>query len=212
MKVYKILSIALFSSAMFFTSCNEEKKAEGEMAVETEKVEMEAEKAKMEAEAKAKEEEMKMEARKNSIASKATANNETQTLVAGLKAAELDEMMAEPGSYTVFAPTENAFSKLPDGKLDELLMPENKEKLQGVLKYHVVPGEIMSDKLAAAIKSGKGKYTFNTVTGEPLTAMMDGDQIVIQDSRGNKAHIVQGNVDASNGVIHLIDNVLMAKK
>ncbi|SDB37934.1 Uncaracterized surface protein containing fasciclin (FAS1) repeats [Flavobacteriaceae bacterium MAR_2010_188] len=216
MNFYKnktLLTVGLVS-LLAFASCDDSEKKQAEM--EKEKTELavkeKAEAEKVEAEAKVKEEEMKMEARSNSIAGLASNNAELKTLTAGLKAAKLDSMLAEPGDYTVFAPTENAFSKLPQGTLDNLLKEENKEQLKSVLQYHVVAGNITTYKLTTAIKGGNGKYTFNTVTGAPLTVSMNGDQIVIQDGTGKKAHIVQGNVNASNGTVYLIDRVLMAKK
>lgn len=147
----------------------------------------------------------------NSIAAKAMSNDNLSTLVTALQAAELDQMMKEEGSYTVFAPTNNAFSKLPEGTVENLLKPENKEQLKSVLQYHMVSGKIMSDQLVSAIKSNNGSYTFKTVTGEDLTAMMNGDQIVLKDGQGNTSHVVQGNVQAANGVVHVIDDVIMAK-
>lgn len=212
MKFYSNKSLLVIGLVSLFTfaSCDDGKKKEAEMEKEkTEIAEMEkAEADKVAAEAK----EMEMEARANSIAGKASNNQELKTLTAGLKAAELDGMLAEPGNYTVFAPTENAFSKLPAGTLDNLLKPENKEQLKNVLQYHVVAGNITTEKLTTAIKGGNGKYSFNTVTGAPLTASMVGDQIVIKDETGKTANIVQGNVNASNGTVYLIDRVLMAKK
>lgn len=201
----------VLSALVLTTSCKDEEKEKEAMRAETERVEKEAaEKAVMEQ--KAKEEEMRKVAMENSIAYKAKATEDLSTLVTAVEAAELDAMLSEPGSYTVFAPSNNAFSKLPEGTLENLTKPENKEMLQGVLQYHVVPGTITSDRFAAAIKGANGAYKFKTVGGEELTAMMDGDQFVIKDSRGKKAHVVQGNVEASNGIVYVIDNVLMAKK
>lgn len=195
------------------TACNDGKKeAEEKAKMEQEQVEMEMKAAKVEKEQKMKEEADKKMAMESSIAGKAMATEDLSTLVAALKAADLATMLSEPGEYTVFAPSNQAFSKLPAGTVDNLLLPENKENLQGVLQYHVVPGKITSDKLAAAIKGAKGKYVFKTVKGEELTATMSGDQFVIMDSRGKKAQVIQGNVDASNGIVYIIDTVLMAKK
>lgn len=210
----KSLAILGFATILTFSSCYDGKKEEVEVKQnDTEIATAEkAETEKIEAEAKAEEERMKMEARANSIAAKASGNSELKSLTAGLEAADLDSLLAEEGNYTVFAPTENAFSKLPEGKLDELLKAENKEELKNVLQYHVVTGNITTEKLSAAIKGGNGNYTFNTVMGAPLTASMDGDQIVITDGTGKSAHIVQGNITASNGTIYLIDQLLMSKK
>ena len=201
----------VLSALVLTTACKDEEKEAETMRVENERIEKEAaEKAEMEK--KAMEEEMKKVAIENSIASKAKATEDLSTLTTALEAAELDAMLSEPGNYTVFAPSNNAFSKLPSGTIDELVKPENKEQLANLLKYHVVSGSLTSDKFAAAIKGANGKYAFKTVKGEELTAMMDGDQFVIMDSRGKKANVVQGNVEASNGIVYVIDNVLMSKK
>ncbi|WP_229724563.1 fasciclin domain-containing protein [Winogradskyella forsetii] len=193
------------------TACDDGKKEAERMKMEAEKMEIEAKEQK-DLEMKKMEEEKKAMEMKNSIAGKAMANEDLSTLVAALKAADLANMLSEPGDYTVFAPSNNAFEKLPKGTVDNLLKPENKETLQSVLQYHVVSGKITSDEMMAAIKGAKGKYTFKTVAGEELTAMMDGDQFVIKDSRGEKSQVVQGNVDASNGIVYIINDVLMAKK
>lgn len=148
----------------------------------------------------------------SSIANKVMDSADLDTLVVALKAAGLSDMFSQPGNYTMFAPTDNAFAKLKKGTLDELLRPENKEKLQRVLQYHVVNGKITSDQLAKAIGNSKGKYTFKTVSGDELTAMMDKGQIVLRDGKGNKSQVVRGNVAASNGVIHIINDVLLTKK
>jgi len=210
-KKTSILFAAALTAFVFMSSCEDGKKKEEQMRMETERVEKEtAEKAQMEMEAE--EARMKEEARANSIAGKAMANNDLTTLVSALTAADLATMLSEPGQYTVFAPSNQAFEKLPQAKRDELMMPENKEMLKDVLTYHVVEGAISSDKFAEAIKGANGSYKFNTVKGEELTAMMNGDQFVIKDGSGKKAQVILGNVDASNGKIYIVDTVLMAKK
>ncbi|WP_040756179.1 fasciclin domain-containing protein [Winogradskyella psychrotolerans] len=207
----RILGTVTCMLFVVLTACNDGKKDAEKMKMEAEKVEVEA-MDKKDMEMKNMEEEKKAMAKETSITGKALSNTDLSTLVAALKAADLTTMLSEPGNYTVFAPSNQAFSKLPEGTVDNLLKPENKESLKSVLQYHVVSGKITSDKLMEAIKGGKGKYTFKTVTGEELTAMMDGDQYVIQDSRGKKSQVVQGNVDASNGIVYIINDVLMAKK
>jgi uncharacterized surface protein with fasciclin (FAS1) repeats len=182
------------------------------MACKEEKKDKESDKMEVSETDPARETEVKKEAMASSISGKAMASGNLDTLVTALKAADLNTMLSEPGSYTLFAPTNNAFSKLKKGTLEDLLKTENKEELKNVLQYHVVSGRITIDKLANAIKNGKGKYSFETVSGDELTAMMDGDQIVILDGKGKKSQIVQGNVEASNGVIHVINDVLMVKK
>ena len=211
-KKNRILGTVTLMLFVVLTACNDGKKEAEEMKLEAEKTEMEANQQRETEMKKMEEEEKKAMAMETSIAGKAMSNGDLSTLVAALKAADLATMLSEPGNYTVFAPSNQAFSKLPEGTIDNLMKPENKVGLQNVLKYHVVSGKITSDKLMEAIKGGKGKYTFKTVGGEELTAMMDGDQYVIQDSRGKKSQVVQGNVDASNGIVYIINDVLMAKK
>ncbi len=210
-RMNKILGTVMCMLFVVITACDDGKKEAERMKMEAEKMEIEAKEQK-DLEMKKMEEEKKAMEMKNSIAGKAMANEDLSTLVAALKAADLANMLSEPGDYTVFAPSNNAFEKLPKGTVDNLLKPENKETLQSVLQYHVVSGKITSDEMMAAIKGAKGKYTFKTVAGEELTAMMDGDQFVIKDSRGEKSQVVQGNVDASNGIVYIINDVLMAKK
>ncbi|WP_244954738.1 fasciclin domain-containing protein [Winogradskyella helgolandensis] len=209
LKMNRILAGVMCMLFVVTTACNDSKKEEEKREMEAAKIEMEAnQKVDMEN----MEEEKKAMAMETSVAGKAIANEDLSTLVAALKAADLVTMLSEPGNYTVFAPSNQAFSKLPEGTVDNLLKPENKESLQGILKYHVVSGKLTSDQLLKAIKGGKGKYTFKTVAGEELTIMMDGDQYMIQDSRGKKSQVVQGNVDASNGIVYVINDVLMTKK
>lgn len=133
------------------------------------------------------------------------------TLVAAVKAAGLVDVLQGEGPFTVFAPTNDAFSKLPAGTVETLLKPENKATLTAVLTYHVVPGRMTSSDISKAIKTGKGKAEFKTVQGETLTAMMSGKDVVLKDEKGNTAKITIMDVDQSNGVIHVIDTVLMPK-
>jgi uncharacterized surface protein with fasciclin (FAS1) repeats len=131
------------------------------------------------------------------------------TLVAAVKAAGLVDTLQSDGPFTVFAPTNDAFAKLPDGTVDTLLKPENKGQLTQVLTYHVVPGRITADDLMAAIKKGGGKTTYKTVEGENLTFQMKDGAIWVWDSKGSAAKITIKNVMQSNGVIHVIDTVLL---
>lgn len=132
------------------------------------------------------------------------------TLVAAVKAAGLVETLKGDGPFTVFAPTNDAFENLPEGTVETLLKPENKEKLTSILTYHVVPGNITYDAAAKAIKDGGGKAELTTVNGATLTAMWNGEHnIVIKDGQGNVANISTYDVNQSNGVIHVIDTVLM---
>ncbi|MCW5961128.1 MAG: fasciclin domain-containing protein [Pyrinomonadaceae bacterium] len=133
------------------------------------------------------------------------------TLVAAVKAAGLVETLKGAGPFTVFAPTNAAFEKLPDGTVDTLLKPENKDKLKGILTYHVVPGKLDAAAVAKAIKDGNGKATVKTVQGEELTATMEGDSVIITDAKGGKSKVTIADVMQSNGVIHVVDTVLMPK-
>jgi uncharacterized surface protein with fasciclin (FAS1) repeats len=131
------------------------------------------------------------------------------TLVAAVKAAGLVETLQSAGPFTVFAPTNAAFEKLPAGTVETLLKPENKATLSSVLTYHVVAGRMSSKDVAKAIKAGKGKAEFKTVQGGTLTAMMSGKDVVLKDSKGNTSKITIMDVNQSNGVIHVIDTVVM---
>lgn len=131
------------------------------------------------------------------------------TLVAAVKAAGLVDTLKGPGPFTVFAPTNAAFSKLPAGTVDTLLKPENKADLTKILTYHVVPGKLNAADLIAQAKANGGKAMLTTVEGEPLTAWVDGDSVYLQDAKGGKAMVTIADVNQSNGVIHVIDTVLM---
>tara|TARA_R100000935_G_C2829535_1_gene164242 strand:- start:103 stop:735 length:633 start_codon:yes stop_codon:yes gene_type:complete len=209
MKIKQLLIVTTLS-VFAFTSCDDSKKKEQEEKDKMEMERMEAEEATREADMKMEQEKMEMQS--NSIAAKAMATAELSTLVSALQSAELATMMKEDeGPFTVFAPSNDAFSKVPKATLDKLMMPENQADLQTVLKYHVVSGEITSADLAKAIKDNNGTYKFNTVEGAELTAMMSGDKIVLKDGNGKTATVVQADVDASNGVVHVIDAVVMKK-
>jgi uncharacterized surface protein with fasciclin (FAS1) repeats len=132
-----------------------------------------------------------------------------KTLVAAVKAAGLVDTLNSPGPFTVFAPTDDAFAKLPAGTVDTLVKPENKDTLTKILTYHVVAGKISSHELAKMIKQGGGKATLKTVQGEDLTATMSGGHIMLTDAKGGMATITTADVFQSNGVIHVIDTVLM---
>lgn len=132
------------------------------------------------------------------------------TLVAAVKAAGLVETLKGPGPFTVFAPVNAAFAALPAGTVDNLLKPENKTALTGVLTYHVVAGRYDAAALERAIRAGGGQAALKTVAGGTLTAMMNGPRnIVVKDARGNVANVSTYDVRQSNGVIHVIDRVLM---
>ncbi|HMH12830.1 MAG TPA: fasciclin domain-containing protein [Edaphobacter sp.] len=132
-----------------------------------------------------------------------------KTLVAAIKAAGLVDTLNSTGPFTVFAPTDDAFAKLPAGTVDTLVKPENKDTLVKILTYHVVPGNVSSKQLAAMIKKGDGKAELKTVQGESLIATMSGMNIIITDAKGSMATVTTADVFQSNGVIHVIDTVLM---
>lgn len=131
------------------------------------------------------------------------------TLVAAVKAAGLVDTLNSPGPFTVFAPTDAAFAKLPAGTVDTLVMPQNKGQLTSILTYHVVPGRVTAADLMALIAAGGGRATITTVQGAPLVASMMNGQVMLTDTKGNMVHVTQANVMQSNGVIHVVDGVLM---
>ena len=133
------------------------------------------------------------------------------TLVAAVKAAGLVETLSGNGPFTVVAPTNAAFAKLPAGTVDNLLKPENKATLTAVLTYHVVAGKMSAADVIKAIKAGKGKAELKTVQGGILTALMIRKDVVLKDEKGNTAKITIKDVNQSNGVIHVIDGVALPK-
>ncbi len=143
------------------------------------------------------------------IVENAVNSKDHTTLVAAVKAAGLVETLQSAGPFTVFAPVNSAFDALPAGTVDMLLKPENKAMLTKVLTYHVVAGNMDSKAIAKAIKKGNGKATFKTVSGGTLTAWMEGKDLYLTDEKGGKAKVTIADVRQSNGVIHVIDTVLM---
>ena len=133
------------------------------------------------------------------------------TLVAAVKASDLVETLEGTGPFTVFAPTNEAFDMLPKGTVETLLKPENKSKLQGILTYHVVAGNLDSKALSDLIKAGNGTAELKTVSGGKLWVMMKGKNIILKDETGGMATVTIKNVYQSNGVIHVIDHVVMPK-
>jgi uncharacterized surface protein with fasciclin (FAS1) repeats len=134
----------------------------------------------------------------------AAANSDFSTLVSAVKAAGLAETLTGSGPFTVFAPTESAFAKLPAGTLDSLVKPENKQQLSNILTYHVVPAKVM----AGDVKPGAVK----TVNGAELTIAVNGPNVTLTDGQGNAANVVKADIAGSNGVIHVIDSVLLPPK
>lgn len=140
----------------------------------------------------------------------AQGNPDFSTLVSAVTAANLGETLSGEGPYTVFAPTNAAFDKIPQATRDELMSDAGREDLSNILTYHVVQGETNAQALAQAIEgAGDDGYKLTTVNGAELTAMMDGGNVVLVDPEGNRATVTSTDVDASNGVIHVIDTVLM---
>ncbi len=147
--------------------------------------------------------------RTKNIIQNAMNSKDHTTLVTAVKAAGLVDTLQGKGPFTVFAPTNEAFEKLPAGTVDTLLKPENKAKLAAVLTYHVVPGKVTADKLAREIKAGDGSAQLTTVNGEKLTARMMGNSIELTDAKGGMSRVKIADVIQSNGVIYVIDTVLM---
>ncbi len=143
------------------------------------------------------------------IVENAVNSKDHTTLVAAVKAGDLVETLQGDGPFTVFAPTNAAFDNLPEGTVATLLKPENKKALQGVLTYHVVAGKMTAKDIMKAIKKGKGKATLTTVNGQKLSAMMVGKDVKVMDASGNTATVTIANVMQSNGVIHVLDTVLL---
>ena len=143
------------------------------------------------------------------VVQNASAAPNLSTLVAAVKAAGLVDTLSGPGPFTVFAPDNDAFNKLPAGTVDTLVKPENKADLTKILTYHVVAGKMDSKAIAKAIKKGKGTATLTTVQGGKLTAKMDGAKLVLTDEKGGTSTVTTADVYQSNGVAHVIDTVLM---
>jgi len=132
-------------------------------------------------------------------------------LLTAVMAADLAETLQGAGPFTVFAPVNKAFEKLPKGAMDALLKPESKEALTALLTYHVIPGKYSAADFVAAIKKGDGKALFKTVEGEELTIEHDGRKLIIMDAKGDKSIVTIPDVNQKNGVIHVVDAVLSPK-
>jgi uncharacterized surface protein with fasciclin (FAS1) repeats len=153
----------------------------------------------------------KANAQQKDIVDVAAGSSAHTTLVAAVKAAGLVETLKGKGPFTVFAPTNDAFGKLPAGTVETLLKPENKGMLTGILTYHVVAGKLDAKAVGAAIKAGGGKAELTTVAGGKLTASVENGKVKITDAKGNSAYVTAADLNASNGVIHVIDSVLLPK-
>jgi len=143
------------------------------------------------------------------IVQNAVNSKDHTTLVAAVKAAGLVETLASTGPFTVFAPTNAAFDKLPAGTVATLVKPENKATLTSILTYHVVAGKFNAKDVVKAIKDGNGTATLTTVNGGVLKASLEGKKVVLTDAKGGKSYVTIADVNQSNGVIHVIDTVLM---
>ncbi|MGH1587156.1 fasciclin domain-containing protein [Methylobacterium sp. P5_C11] len=143
------------------------------------------------------------------IVENAVNSKDHTTLVAAVKAAGLVDTLSGPGPFTVFAPTNAAFAKLPPGTVETLVQPQNKAQLTGILTYHVVPGVYTAKDLMAAARQGGGQAELKTVQGEPLTVTTKGKKVMVTDAKGNTALVTTANVMQSNGVIHVINGVLL---
>lgn len=202
----KSIVLSLAAVTFLFTACNYNEKKEEEAKAEAELIEMEAQK-KAEEEAMLAQEEFE----RNTITAKAMGNDQFSTLVEALKQADLAQTFMEEGEYTVFAPTDEAFKAVPANTLDNLMKDENKNQLQGLLKYHVVSGEWKAADVIKAIQDNDNKYRVTTMQGENLVLSLKDDKVMVTDAQGNTATVVMADVDASNGVIHAIDKVVMPK-
>ena len=206
MKMTKFLSIAVLIGSMFigqsvFSQEKKMMKKEGENMMKVDKMKKETTKMVGGAE---------MYPTKNIIENAVNSKDHT-TLVAAVKAADLVDVLSNEGPFTVFAPTNAAFNNLPKGTVETLLKPENKEQLQTILKYHVVSGKFNAVDVAKLIAEGNGKAKIKTVTGGTLTAWSKGDGVYITDENGASAKVTIMDVNQSNGVIHVVDAVLLPK-
>lgn len=152
-----------------------------------------------------------MNVNEKDIVETAVATPQLSTLVAAVKAAGLVDTLKSDGPFTVFAPVNDAFAKLPAGTVETLLKPENKAMLTSVLTYHVIAGKFEAKDVVAAIKAGNGKAELTTVQGGKIWVKMDGKNVVLKDEKGNKSTVVMTDVMTSNGVVHVIDSVVMPK-
>lgn len=143
------------------------------------------------------------------IVDAAAASEDHTTLVAAVTAAGLADTLASAGPFTIFAPVNEAFSALPAGTVDTLLQPENKAQLVAVLTYHVVPGRLDAADLVSRAQASGGQTTVETVQGETLTVSLEGDAVVLTDAKGGTATVTVADLGQSNGVIHVIDAVLL---
>lgn len=145
----------------------------------------------------------------NDVVDIAIGSDDHTTLVAAVKAADLVGALKGEGPFTVFAPSNGAFGKLPAGTVEQLVKPESKNALTSVLTYHVVAGNLDAAAVVAAISAGGGKAVLTTLNGAELTGAMEGGSVVLTDSKGGKSIVTATDLKGSNGVVHVIDTVLM---
>ncbi|WP_296311983.1 fasciclin domain-containing protein [Winogradskyella sp. UBA3174] len=193
MKTIKTISILALSTVLFF-AC-EDKKKEANETVETEEI--------MEVEA--------VEEVQPNIVEVASANDSFSTLVAAVVAADLATTLSGDGPFTVFAPTNDAFAKLPEGTVASLLEPGNKATLASILTYHVVSGKFEAAAVIDAINQNNGAFTVTTVQGGTLTLSLSDEKVMLKDEKGGMSTVVIADVASSNGVIHAVDTVVMPK-
>ena len=199
-----LVRIVIVSSMIAFISCADSKKKNAEMNdIESEEM------AATEMSSSVYENTDGISEDAGTIVEVASENEKFSTLVTAIKAAGLVETLEGEGPYTVFAPTNAAFDKLPDGTLDGLLKPDNKDKLENILTYHVVSGSYKAADVMEAIKDNDGQFMIETVEGTKLTLSLDGENVVLKDDKGVTSTVVMTDVAASNGVIHVIDTVVM---
>lgn len=194
MKVFKHVFVVVLT-LVAFTSCNETKKENNEEVVE-EILEVE---------------EVVETSETPNIVGVAAGNEAFSTLVAAVKAAGLVETLSGEGPFTVFAPTNDAFAKLPEGTVEGLLKPESKDQLTAILTYHVVAGKFEAAAVIEAINSNDGKFTVDTVQGGTIDLSLNNGSVTLTDANGNTSVVIIPDVAASNGVIHAIDTVVMPK-
>ena len=198
MKIFKTFTVFAVAG-LLFTSCGEAKKNTEEVAVETEVAEASEEIAMTEVQ------------ETPTIVGVAAGNENFSTLVAAVKAADLVGALNGEGPLTVFAPTNDAFAKLPEGTVATLLLPENISTLSGILTYHVVAGKFEAAAVIEAINANKGEFTVDTLNGGQITLSLNDGNVILTDANGGTATVVIADVAASNGVIHAIDSVVMPK-
>ena len=143
------------------------------------------------------------------IVETAVSNENFSTLVAAVQAGELVDALSSEGPFTVFAPTNDGFNNLPEGTLETLLKPENKETLQSILTYHVVAGKFMASDVVKGINDNGGQFSVTTLQGNDLTLKLWEGDVYVKDAKGNKAKVIITDVETSNGVIHAINNVVL---